>query len=73
MGDIVVYERDLVTCHRVWVPSRDVRWWLRFYRRQGLRAWTLKQWKRQGMQPERPLKAVPKTVGHLDHLIGIRG
>ena len=73
MGDIVVYETDLIRYERIWVPERDVRYWLRFWRAQGRYAWTLKQWKRNGLRPLRPLKAVPKTVGHLDHIRGISG
>ena len=73
MGDIVVYETDLVRFERLWVPDREVRYWLRFWRTQGRYAWTLKQWRRNGQRPLPRYRPVPKTVGHLDHLIGISG
>ena len=50
LGDIVLYDQQL-RMDRLWVPGKKLRWWLRFWRRQGYIALSLKQWKRNGQRP----------------------
>lgn len=61
MGDIVLYDHLGQNPERVWVPRAELRFWLRFWRRNGRIALSLNQWKRQGYRPFRPLKK-PRTV-----------